>query len=171
MLSIKLNSSLVLHVLILSSWSSGSTFLSKLISHYPGVFLMFEPLVLISSKGIHLGGVTCERPETFILLSSLWSGAIEAGQVNDSRQLLKDIFNCNYEAGSGGSKLLWFLKTDLYADWVLHNDFLRTACMKDPWLCYSPDFVSASCQAHPIRLIKTVRMRLYQVHQLLRDPG
>ena len=124
-----------------------------------------------SVQKVQLGCVTCERPETFILLSSVWSGAIEAGQVNDSRQLLKDIFNCNYEAGSGGSKLLWFLKTDLYADWVLHNDFLRTACMKDPWLCYSPDFVSASCQAHPIRLIKTVRMRLYQVHQLLRDPG
>ena len=48
-----INSSLsaVLHVLLLSSWSSGSTFLSKLLSHYPGVFLSFEPLVLVSSKG------------------------------------------------------------------------------------------------------------------------
>ena len=36
-----------LHILLLSTWSSGSTFLTKLLTHYPGTFLTFEPMVLI----------------------------------------------------------------------------------------------------------------------------
>ena len=98
-------------------------------------------------------------------------GAVEAGQVNDSRQLLKDLFRCNYEADSWGSKLLGFLKTDLYKDWILHNELLRAGCEENPSLCYSPDLVSASCQSHPIRLIKTVRVRLNQIQQFLTDTG
>jgi hypothetical protein len=35
------------HVVLLGTWSSGSTFLTKLITHYPGVFLTFEPMVFI----------------------------------------------------------------------------------------------------------------------------
>ena len=35
------------HILLLGTWSSGSTFLTKLITHYPGVFLTFEPMVFI----------------------------------------------------------------------------------------------------------------------------
>lgn len=36
------------HVLILTSWRSGSTFLGDILNHYPGTFYTFEPLHYIS---------------------------------------------------------------------------------------------------------------------------
>ena len=36
------------HVLILTSWRSGSTFLGDILNHYPGTFYSFEPLHYIS---------------------------------------------------------------------------------------------------------------------------
>ena len=33
------------HILIVSSWRSGSTFLGDILNHYPGTFYTFEPLI------------------------------------------------------------------------------------------------------------------------------
>ena len=99
-------------------------------------------------------------------------GAIEPAQANNTLQLLEDVFKCNYEANSWGWKLLWFLRTSNYKDWVLHNDDLRAACDGKPSsLCYDPDFVSTSCEQHPIQLIKTVRVRTSEASQLLHNKG
>ena len=99
-------------------------------------------------------------------------GAIEPAQANDTLQLLEDVFKCNYsEPHSWGRKLLWFLRRSNYKQWVLHNDDLRAACEGKPSLCYDPHFVSSRCEEHPIRVIKTVRLRTRQVSQLLNNKG
>ena len=171
-----------MHVLLLSSWSSGSTFVSKLLSHYPGAFLSFEPLVMLSSKGTQHTNMECiDKHVRIVSFSKLFFcslhiflvvGAIEPAQANDTLQLLEDVFKCNYsEPHSWGRKLLWFLRRSNYKQWVLHNDDLRAACDGKPSLCYDPAFVSSRCEEHPIRVIKTVRLRTRQVSQLLNNKG
>jgi len=76
-----------LNVHILATWSSGSTFLTKLLTHYPGVFLTFEPLVLFNTYD-----------------------ALENKHVNSSLSLLRDIFRCNYAGDGFGGQFLSFIK-------------------------------------------------------------
>lgn len=140
-----------LHILLLSTWSSGSTFLTKLLTHYPGTFLTFEPMVLI--KGY---------------------GAVQNQTAAEARLLLKDVFNCNYEPGSMGEKLLGFTKRSAYTKWALHNIRLRNVCeglKNGNNYCYDPAFVSNICRLHPIQLVKTVRLRVQHVQQLLEEDG
>merc|ERR1712110_210041 len=62
-----------LQVPLLATWSSGSTFLTKLLTHYPGVFLSFEPLVLFSTYD-----------------------ALHDAKAGQARNTLKDIFHCDF---------------------------------------------------------------------------
>ena len=43
------------HILVLTSWRSGSTFLGDILNHYPGTFYSFEPLHYISRLHINMG--------------------------------------------------------------------------------------------------------------------
>ena len=141
--------------LCLATWSSGSTFLTKLLTHYPGVFLSFEPLVLFS---------------TYDALHD-----IKAGQ---ARNTLKDIFQCNFTEKSWGRKYLNFLKSPTagYRQFALHNLRLRSVCEGlaedgSNKLCYDPEYVQSICSLHPINLVKTVRMRTRQIAPILDEAG
>ena len=128
-----------LHLLLLATWSSGSTFLTKLITHYPGTFLTFEPMVYI--KGY---------------------GAVEQSRAEDAVSILRSVFMCNYTTGSPANKMLGFLKGSGYKKWPLHNIRLRNICEnvatdKKDDLCLSPDFLGKACQLYPTHLVKTVR--------------
>lgn len=140
-----------LRILLLGTWSSGSTFLTKLITHYPGTFLTFEPMVLI--KGY---------------------GAVEDDKADLARRVLEDIFRCNYTLGSQGAELLRYLKSSGYKKWPLHNIRLRNVCEglagSTEDLCLNPDYTAQVCQLHPIQLVKTVRLRVRQVESLLQRP-
>ena len=139
-----------LHLLLLATWSSGSTFLTKLITHYPGTFLTFEPMVYI--KGY---------------------GAVESSRALDAVSMLRSIFSCNYTTGSPANAMLSFLSKSGYKKWPLHNIRLRNVCEgvaeKDN-LCLSPDFLAKACQLYPTHLVKTVRMRVVQAEPLLQKP-
>ena len=139
-----------LHLLLLATWSSGSTFLTKLITHYPGTFLTFEPMVYI--KGY---------------------GAVESSRALDAVSLLRSVFSCNYTEGSPANAMLSFLSKSGYKKWPLHNIRLRNVCEgvaeKDN-LCLSPDFLAKACQLYPTHLVKTVRMRVVQAEPLLQKP-
>ena len=141
-----------LHLLLLATWSSGSTFLTKLITHYPGTFLTFEPMVYI--KGY---------------------GAVESSRALDAVTLLRSVYSCNYTTGSPANALLTFLSKSGYKKWPLHNIRLRNACEgvaedKKDDLCLSPDFLGKACQLYPTHLVKTVRMRVEQAEPLLQKP-
>ena len=139
-----------LHLLLLATWSSGSTFLTKMITHYPGTFLTFEPMVYI--KGY---------------------GAVEQSRALDAVSLLRSVFTCNYTTGSPANAMLSFLKTK-YKQWPLHNIRLRNVCegVADDQddLCLSPDFLTKACQLYPTHLVKTVRMRVAQAEPMLQNP-
>ena len=128
--------------------------MTKLLTHYPGVFLSFEPLVPFS---------------TYDALHD-----VKAGQ---ARATLKDIFHCNFTEKSWGRKYLNFLKSPAgYKDFALHNLRLRSVCEGlaedgSNKLCYDPEYVQTICSLHPINLVKTVRMRTRQIAPLLDDPG
>ena len=139
-----------LHLLLLATWSSGSTFLTKLITHYPGTFLTFEPMVYI--KGY---------------------GAVETSRAVDAVSLLRSVFTCNYTTGSPANAMLSFLSKSGYKKWPLHNIRLRNVCegvADKEDLCLSPDFLAKACQLYPIHLVKTVRMRVVQAEPLLQKP-
>lgn len=141
-----------LNIHLLATWSSGSTFLTKLLTHYPGVFLTFEPLILFNTYD-----------------------ALENKHVNSSYKLLKEIFQCNYAENGFGRKFLNFIKNpkNNYKQWALHNLRLRTVCEglvdESNKLCYDPGYVGDICKIHPIQLVKTVRMRTKQIAPILDD--
>lgn len=71
--------------MIIATWSSGSTFLTKLLSHYPGVFETFEPLVAFGGPN---------------------APALEDKDAEEARAMIKDILTCNYGEKSGGKQYL-----------------------------------------------------------------
>jgi len=136
-------------ILLLGTWSSGSTFLTKLLTHYPGVFLHFEPLVYI--KGY---------------------GAVEPRDSKRAAEIIRDLIVCNYSAGSYGLKYLRWLKTSGYKAWPLHNIRLKNVCEGlevQNRLCFEADYNQRICKLHPIQLVKTVRLRVKDVESLLQS--
>ena len=77
--------------MFLATWSSGSTFLTKLFAHYPGVFDTFEPLVAF-------GGPNAD--------------ALADKNEQEAREMIKDILNCNYGEQSGGKRYLDHIKIE-----------------------------------------------------------
>ena len=59
-----------------------------------------------------------------------------------------------------------------YKKWALHNIRLKNVCEdleQGNSYCYNPAYVSRICRLHPIQLVKTVRLRLHHVQQLLEE--
>ena len=73
-------------ILSSATWSSGSTFLTKLLTHYPGVFLSFEPLVMTNAQS-----------------------SLDDQRGEEARHLVRDLFNCNYDEKSKGRQFLDFI--------------------------------------------------------------
>lgn len=128
------------HVLIVTSFRSGSTFLGDLLNRYPGTFYTFEPLRYSQPR---------EQ-----------SRAVE---------FVSQVFKCNPEHE-------YFVQAKnersfTYKDFR-HNFRLWNVCQQlsiNVTECFVPELYYKACPIFPIRLIKTVRMRVRETEKLLND--
>ena len=139
------------HVLLHSSWRSGSTFMGQLLSTYPGVFYNFEPLSPSYGSGQKMN----------------------QGAQRLAKETLLSMFKCR---GAKTIKLYWEF---VAKHWPHNNQFIKDntryypSCMdyyKNISHCYQPDMFLESCRLHPIRLAKTVRQPLPPTEYLFKDP-
>jgi len=133
-------------ILIATTWRSGSTFLGDLLNHYKGSFYYFEPLHYYS----HIQDLT---------------------KVQNSTSFLKSLFNCKFN-----SKNIGFLhhvaKDNNKFLFQNHNFRLWNSCnnlLPNNIMCFMPDYLNRVCPLFPIKLIKTVRLRVKIVEELLQD--
>lgn len=137
------------HVLILTTWRSGSTFLGDLLNHYPGTFYYFEPLHYYERA-------TDQRkslPYTDL-------------------QFLKSLYKCNFNVNRGF--LEHIRKPENKFLFKNHNFRLWNSCssiLPKEAMCTEPVYLNAVCPLFPIKLIKTVRLRMNHVRDLLTDPS
>ena len=148
------------HILLASTFRSGSSFLGELLSRYPGTFYSYEPLMYTRTmntsevNGIPNSTFSRKTKDIFI------------------RQLLK-VFKCELD--------IEYIK---YISYTYHDSLLRnfrlwntckTLCpgCNDGLVsreCSILSFYNSTCPKFPIRLIKTVRFRMEDSEKLLLDP-
>ena len=136
------------HILLVTSWRSGSTFLGELLSRYPGVFYSFEPLRYIRDKYNNTLPDTVSSIQTN-LLSQLFKCQpkfgffIHAkGQENQSHRFMRNF-------------RLWNVCKNIFASNLA---------------CFIPKLYYLNCPLFPIRVIKTVMLRVQAAQKLLMDP-
>ena len=148
------------HVLLASTFRSGSSFLGELLSRYPGTFYSYEPLMY--TRTMNTSEVNGYRDSTF----SRKTREIFI-------QLLLQVFKCNLD--------IEYIK---YISYTYHDSLLRnfriwntckTICpgCNDGLVsreCSIVSFYNSTCPKFPIRLIKTVRFRMEDSEKLLLDP-
>ena len=137
------------HVLIATTWRSGSTFLGDLFNRYPGVFYSFEPLHYIDHKYGALSDNLDEKKEEHV-------------------RLVSEVFKCKPESG-------YFIHANKPENRFLfkHNFRLWNVCenlLMASAACFMPELYLKTCPIFPIRVIKTVRMRVAETENLLLDP-
>ena len=148
------------HILLASTFRSGSSFLGELLSRYPGTFYSYEPLMY--TRTMNTSEVNGIRNSTF------------SRKTRDIfiQQLLK-VFKCNLD--------IEYIK---YISYTYHDSLLRnfrlwntckTLCpgCNDGLVsreCSILSFYNSTCPKFPIRLIKTVRFRMEDSEKLLLDP-
>ena len=137
-------------VLVATTWRSGSTFLGDLLNHYPGVFYYFEPLHYYAQLD----------PQ-------------QRAKAQDEAEFLRSLYTCSFNAKNVGflhhvanpnNKFL--LKN--------HNKRLWNSCanvLPNETMCLLPEYLNTVCPLYPIKLIKTVRLRVAKVEPLLQDPA
>ena len=137
-------------ILVATTWRSGSSFLGDLLNHNPGVFYYFEPLHYYSK-------MTKE----------------EKAEADEPEDFLRSLYTCSFTSRNVGflhhmaapaNKFL--LKN--------HNKRLWNSCanlLPRETMCFMPEYLSKICPLYPIRLIKTVRLRVAKVEPLLQDPA
>ena len=137
------------HILIATSWRSGSTFLGDLLSRYPGTFYSFEPLHFYDNKHGAGAGIKEEMQNAFASFLSL-------------------VFKCKPETGyfehASKPENKWLFQ---------HNFRLWNVCkniLQNETACFMPELYLQACPTFPIRLVKTVRLRVEQINRLLLDP-
>lgn len=129
-------------ILIVSSMSSGSSFLGELISSAGGVFYFYEPLHYV---------------------------ATHQHQVMESKlEFINSIFDCHltkdylhHVSKPSGEDVQGI---DMF---VFRNWRLWAACQHDIHLCYQPDFASKICSLFPHRLAKVVRLSVSELETYL----
>jgi len=133
-------------VIILTSWRSGSSFLGDLLNHYPGTFYYFEPL-------------------------HYYSYIKDKSKVQNETDFIKSLLSCEFDENNEGF-LEHVRKPSNSFLFKRHNFRLWNSCKKfkpREALCYSQDYLNQLCPLYPIKLVKTVRMRVRQVDTLLRN--
>ena len=136
------------HTLILTTWRSGSTFLGDLLNQYPGTFYYFEPLHYYANNP-------------------------NANRSQDEVQFLDSLFKCRFDMANFG----YLQHVATWANSFLvknHNFRLWSSCrsvLPLHTMCFMPEYLSFACNLHPIKLIKTVRMRMKTIEPLLADPS
>ena len=147
------------HILLASTFRSGSTFLGELLSRYPGTFYSFEPLIYTRTMN------TSEVP---------WSPRLMFSRKTKDmfvQQLLK-VFKCRPDI-----EYIRYISY-IYPS-IRHNfrlwDTCKTLCpgCSDELVirkCSFLSFYNLTCPKFPIRLMKTVRFRMEDSEKLLLDP-
>lgn len=140
------------NILIATSWRSGSTFLGDLLNHYPGTFYSFEPIHYIDFKKHQL------------TLSKKW-------RHDEALKLMRDIYKCDFSTNVTTGYLKHVSKSE--NQFLLrHNGRVWKSCtslLPSNVACFMPEFLNRVCPLFPTRLIKTVRLRMTLVEELLRD--
>ena len=136
----------VKNILIVTSVRSGSSFLGELLNQYPGTFFYFEPLHYHSFHR-------------------------QDDNVIQSRDLLESLFWCNFTQETQG-----FLDHAKAHPFLFNRQSpkrLWSSCssFKKPKenICFSREYLNKVCPQYPIRLIKTVRMRIKETEELIRS--
>ena len=137
----------VRNILIATSWRSGSSFLGELLAQYPGTFYYFEPLHYYFHK------VTAKS------------------DVIREEEFLETLFRCQF--GDSNHGFLEHLR-DPKNSFLLsyHNKRLWDSCKLLPQherleACFSEEYLNRVCPRFPMRLIKTVRLRVQSTKKLL----
>ena len=130
-------------ILVATTWRSGSTFLGDLLNHYPGVFYFFEPLHYFSQMSEE-----------------------ERAAAQEPVEFLRSLFNCSFSESNAG-----FLKHAEAYSFLMkkHNKRLWNSCTHRETICLRPEYLNQICPFHPIRLVKTVRLRVAKVEKLMQD--
>ena len=140
------NPNKALHILVATSWRSGSTFLGDLLSRYPGAFYSFEPIHYIDHKSGFVQDITEKETESVNLVSQ--------------------IFKCQPDSGYFiHAKRNPFLFSHNFRFWSMCKSLLEAASA-----CFMPELYRSTCPIFPIRLTKTVRLRVGATEKLLNDP-
>ena len=87
-------------------------------------------------------------------------------------QFLKSLFQCNFSTENLGY-LHHAAKSSNRFLFKNHNSRLWRVCsnlLPKETMCFLPDYLNAVCPVHPIRLVKTVRLRVAETEKLLQDP-
>lgn len=140
------------NILIATSWRSGSSFLGDLLNHYPGTFYAFEPIHFLSNK---------KRKENWSQSNPL-----------HALKLLRDIYRCDFSNNVTGGYLKHAAKQE--NQFLLkHNSRVWKSCqtlLPSNVACFMPELMNKVCPVFPVRLIKTVRLRIPHLDDLLQDP-
>ena len=134
-------------ILIAATWRTGSTFLGDLLNVFPGSFYYFEPLHYYSSLK--------DRP----------------AKLMNETNFLKSLLSCKFDSRNIGylhhvakNKNKYLLKH--------YNTRLWNSCgnlLPQESLCLMPEYLSTVCPLYPVRLVKTVRMRVASLEDLVKD--
>jgi len=139
-----LNTNQTKQILIATTWRSGSTFLGDLLNHYPGSFYYFEPLHYIYKH-------------------------LDAKLPLDKISFLKSLYRCEFDANNLGylHHVAQPANKFLFKN---HNHRLWSSCsnlLPQETMCFMPDYLRAVCPLYPIKLIKTVQLRVSSARELL----
>lgn len=133
------------HIMVVTTWRSGSTFLGDLLNHYKGVFYYFEPLHYYAK---------------------------EKGQPQSEIQFVESLLKCEYNQDNIGF-LHHVSKPSNKFLLKNHNFRLWNSChnvLPNEMMCLLPEYLNKVCPLYPIKLMKTVRLQLKEVEKLIKDP-
>uniref|UniRef100_A0A6A7FYK5 Carbohydrate sulfotransferase 1-like n=2 Tax=Hirondellea gigas TaxID=1518452 RepID=A0A6A7FYK5_9CRUS len=132
----------IVHIILASTWRSGSTLLGELLAAHPGVYYHYEPLM---SYGVR---------------------QLTDNDADAVNSLLSDLFKCDYRHQEEYLRFA-FVNSDVFA----RNSRLWSMCTALPRSkCYAPDILAKICALFPIHLAKLVRVRLSLLERQLKDP-
>ena len=134
------------HIMVVTTWRSGSTFLGDLLNHYKGVYYYFEPL--------HYYARNTNPPQSKI-------------------EFIESLLKCRYDQDNIGF-LHHVSKSANKFLFKNHNFRLWNSCqniLPQDMLCLLPEYLNKVCPLYPIKLIKTVRLNLEETESLIKDPS
>ena len=134
------------HILVVTTYRSGSSFLGDLLNHYKGVFYYFEPLHYYAQV---------------------------KGQSQSEVDFLSSLLKCQFNEENIGF-LHHVSKANNKFLLKNHNFRLWNSCqniLPQDMLCLLPEYLNKVCPLFPIKLIKTVRLTLKETESLIKDPS
>ena len=134
------------HIMVVTTWRSGSTFLGDLLNHYKGVYYYFEPL--------HYYAKHRNPPQSEI-------------------EFIESLLKCRYDQDNIGY-LHHVSKPANKFLFKNHNFRLWNSCqhyLPQEMMCLLPEYLNKVCPLYPIKLMKTVRLDLRETETLIKDPS